>query len=94
MVRYALVPVAVKPRSRPYNARRRQAAASRRRQTILAAATRLFLERGYLATTMTDIAVEAGVALDTIYALAGRKPRLFRLLIETAISGTDLPVDP
>jgi hypothetical protein len=32
------------------------------------------------------------VALDTIYAVVGRKPTLFRLLIETAISGTDEPV--
>jgi hypothetical protein len=29
------------------------------------------------------------VALDTVYAAVGRKPELARLLIETAISGTD-----
>jgi AcrR family transcriptional regulator len=49
----------------------------------------LFLERGYVRTTMTAIAEEAGVALDTVYELVGRKPDLFRLLIETAISGGD-----
>jgi hypothetical protein len=38
---------------------------------------------------MTAIADRAGVALDTVYAAAGRKPDLARLLIETAISGTD-----
>ena len=38
------------------------------------------------------MAAEAGVALDTIYAVVGRKPKLFRLLIETAISGADAPV--
>jgi hypothetical protein len=32
------------------------------------------------------------VALDTVYAAAGRKPELARLLIETAISGTDQAV--
>jgi hypothetical protein len=37
---------------------------------------------------MSAIAERAGVALDTIYASAGRKPELARLLIETAISGT------
>ena len=31
----------------------------------------------------------AGVALDTVYGSVGRKPELARLLIETAISGTD-----
>jgi hypothetical protein len=38
---------------------------------------------------MTAIAERAGVALDTVYASVGRKPELARLLIETAISGTD-----
>ena len=32
------------------------------------------------------------MALDTVYASAGRKPELARLLIETAISGTDRAV--
>jgi hypothetical protein len=38
---------------------------------------------------MTAVADRAGVALDTVYAAVGRKPELARLLIETAISGTD-----
>ena len=38
---------------------------------------------------MAAIASRAGVALDTVYATVGRKPELARLLIETAISGTD-----
>jgi len=47
------------------------------------------LEQGYVAATMAAIAERAGVALDTVYALVGRKPSLFRELIETAISGQD-----
>lgn len=82
----------VKQRSRPYNAARRREAARRTRRAILDAATQLFVERGYIATTVADIAAAAGVALDTIYAAVGRKPTLFRLLIETAISGADAPV--
>lgn len=82
----------VKSQSRSYNVAGRQAAARRRRQAILTAGARLFLERGYVATTMAEIAAEAGVALDTVYAVVGRKPSLFRLLIEMAISGTDEPV--
>lgn len=82
----------VKSTSRPYNGARRRAAAQHTRRAILDAATRLFIERGYAATTVADIAVAAGVALDTIYAVVGRKPTLFRLLVETAISGTDAPV--
>ena len=34
----------------------------------------------------------AGVALDTVYATVGKKPALFRLLIEMAISGSDAAV--
>jgi AcrR family transcriptional regulator len=80
----------VKPR--PYHAPRRQEQARRTRRAILDAAGRLFIQRGYAATTMTAIAQAAGVALDTVYAAVGPKPVLFRLLVETAISGTDAPV--
>jgi AcrR family transcriptional regulator len=66
----------VKPRSRPYNASRRRAAAQRTRRAIPDTATRLFVERGYVATTIADVAAAAGVALDTIYATVGRKPTL------------------
>ena len=62
------------------------------RQLILDAARGVFLEKGYAAATMPAIAQVAGVALDTVYATVGKKPALFRLLIETAISGNDVPV--
>ena len=77
------------PVKRRYDATRRRQAAARTRAAILDAARELFTERGYTATAMTAIAERAGVALDTVYASAGRKPDLARLLIETAISGTD-----
>jgi AcrR family transcriptional regulator len=77
------------PVKRRYDATRRRQAAARTRAAILDAARELFTERGYTATPMTAIADRAGVALDTVYASAGRKPELARLLIETAISGTD-----
>jgi len=81
-----LMPGSVKRR---YDATSRRQAAARTRAAILDAARQLFTERGYAATSMTAIADRAGVALDTVYAAAGRKPELARLLIETAISGTD-----
>jgi AcrR family transcriptional regulator len=77
------------PVNRRYDATRRRQAAARTRTAILDAARELFTERGYTATPMTAIAERAGVALDTVYASVGRKPELARLLIETAISGTD-----
>src|SRR6266567_3075743 len=78
------VPSSVKRR---YDASKRREAAERTRQAILTAALALFGDRGYAATPMTAIAERAGGALDTVYASAGRKPDLVRLLIETAISG-------
>lgn len=85
----ALMPGMVKRR---YDASTRRQAAAGTRAAILTAARELFAERGYAATSMAAIADRAGVALDTVYASAGRKPELARLLIETAISGTDQSV--
>ena len=42
-----------------------------------------------MATTMAAIAQRAGVNADTVYTAVGAKPALFRLLIETALSGED-----
>lgn len=47
--------------------RRRTRAPDRRREDLLAAATRLLLERGIEATSVADIAREAGVAKGTFY---------------------------
>ena len=78
-----------KPKRRAYDSSSRQESARTTRQVILAAARKLFLQQGYAATTMPDIARSAEVALDTVYAAVGKKPALFRLLVETAISGED-----
>lgn len=80
------------PKRRAYDASSRRSAASATVRSIIAAARRSFLERGYVATTMPAIARAAGIALDTVYASVGKKPKLFRLLVEAAISGQDAPV--
>jgi AcrR family transcriptional regulator len=85
-------PSVKRERSRQYNASRRQEAAAETRRAIVSAARQLFLERGYVGTTMPAIAKAAGVSLDTVYASAGAKPVLFRHLIETAISGAEDPI--
>jgi AcrR family transcriptional regulator len=77
---------------RRYDAPRRRAAAEQTRRDILDAARRLFLERGYVATSMAAIAAAAGVSHETVYAAFGPKPALSRYLIEIALSGTDVPV--
>ena len=81
-------------KSRSYRSPLRDEQARRTRKVILAAARRLFTQQGYAATTVAEVAAEAGVAVDTVYAAVGAKPVLFRLLVETAISGTDEVVPP
>jgi AcrR family transcriptional regulator len=70
--------------------RAEQAAATR--HAVLLAARELFTEKGYAGTSIAAIAGRAGVAVDTVYAAAGRKPALLRELVETALSGTDQAV--
>ena len=41
---------------------------------------------------MQAIAQAAGIALDTVYASVGKKPALFALLVEGAISGADIAI--
>ena len=70
--------------------RAEQAAATR--HAVLEAARALFAEHGYAGTSIAAIAARAGVAVDTVYAAAGRKPALLRELVETSLSGTDQAV--
>jgi len=77
---------------RSYHAPHRAEQAAATRRAVLAAARDVFLRRGYAAATVGEIATQAGVAVDTVYAAVGRKPVLLRELVETALSGTDQPV--
>jgi AcrR family transcriptional regulator len=56
--------------------------AQQTRGDILHAARRLFAERGYAATSINDIAEEAGVAIQTIYARLGSKRGMLLALID------------
>lgn len=76
-------------KTRSYDAAGRRARSIATKQRILDAARELMLARGYRATTVAAIANSAGVNVDTVYELVGRKPVLLRELIEQALSGTD-----
>lgn len=56
--------------------------AAQTRRDILIAARRLFARQGYAATSMNDIAEEAGVALQTVYSSVGPKPGIVLALDE------------
>ena len=51
---------------------RKQIAAEETQRVIVEAASRLFLEHGYHATSIGSIASEAGVAVQTIYNAVGK----------------------
>lgn len=86
---YSVGPVDLHVNKRSYAGERRQAASAVTRQRIVDAGRELILQRGYRATTVAAIAGAAGVNVDTVYQLVGRKPVLLRELIEQAISGED-----
>jgi len=54
-----------------------------RRQTILAAAKRVFSEKGYAATTIADVARAAELSYGTIYWYFDSKEELFDALMDT-----------
>jgi AcrR family transcriptional regulator len=85
-------PAKTKAKKRTYDASSRREGAEATRRAILDAARSTFCEKGYAATSMQAIAQAAGIALDTVYAAVGKKPALFRLLVESAISGVDVAV--
>ena len=61
---------------------------------IVSAAARLFVERGYVATTVEAIAVEAGVAVQTIYNAVGQKRDVLAAVVDAALSGEAAPRSP
>jgi len=78
----------VKPK-RSYTSPRRRAQAEATRRDILAAAQRLFEQQGYPATTMAQVALEAGVAVKTVYLVFETKNGLLRALWNLLLRGDD-----
>jgi AcrR family transcriptional regulator len=78
--------------SRSYVSVVRSERARKTRSRVIDAATRLFVEQGYAATTMRSIAAEAGVSLPTVELLFGTKPQLLHVVLDVAIAGDDDPI--
>lgn len=76
---------------RQYIAPRRSAQAAATRDRIVAGARRLFAQEGYGATTLTSVAEEAGVAIQTIYAAFGTKRAVLAALIDSMEAEAHLP---
>ncbi|HEU4947891.1 MAG TPA: helix-turn-helix domain-containing protein [Kribbella sp.] len=62
------------------------------RRKMLDAAGELFIERGYGATALQDVAERAGVAVQTIYFTFGNKRTLLKEVVDRTIAGDDEPI--
>jgi AcrR family transcriptional regulator len=72
--------------------RRREARARQTRQRITSAALHLFLDRGYVATTIEAIAQQASVAPATVYQAFGTKLAILAAALDATIAGDNEPV--
>jgi AcrR family transcriptional regulator len=65
-----------------------------RRRDLLETALALFLEHGYVATSVEAIATAAGVAVQTIYNRFGSKSGLLFAAFDLRVAGEQAPVEP
>jgi AcrR family transcriptional regulator len=72
---------------RAYRSARSRQQAAQTRTVVLAAATALFGDRGWSATGMRDVANEAGVAVETVYANFRTKAELLLAAIDVGVLG-------
>jgi AcrR family transcriptional regulator len=72
---------------RPYHSPKHAAMRQATRQSVIAAAGRLFSERGYASSSIEAIAEAAGVAVPTVYAAFGNKRSILRAMIDAVIEG-------
>src|SRR5262245_63728957 len=61
---------------------------------VIAAALRVFAEKGYRRTQMSDVAREMGVAPGTLYGYVAGKEALFHLVVDRAFTGDGTPPPP
>ena len=77
---------------RSYDSTRRQEQARATRRSILDAAQELFVEGGYVVTTIEAIAAHARASPETVYATFKNKRSLLSELIDVSMAGDDAPV--
>ena len=74
---------------RAYSSRSRQEQARDTRRRIMDAALGLFLEHGYVGTTVSAVARQARVAEDTVFHVFGSKRGLLTQVLDVVIGGDD-----
>jgi AcrR family transcriptional regulator len=77
---------------RRYDASRRRAQARHNRAAVLQVARVRFLAQGYAATTLPDVARDAGVSVETVYKAFTSKAGLLKAVFDVSVAGDDEPV--
>jgi AcrR family transcriptional regulator len=80
------------PVKRRYRSTLRAAQAKATRRAILESAARLFIDQGYVATSMDAVAAAAGVSRATVFASVGGKKALLKHTYDVALVGDDEPI--
>lgn len=79
-------------RSRAYDSTGRRERALDARRRVVTAAGELLEERGFVATTVVDVARRAGVSAESVYKSFGTKIALVKAVFDVVIGGDDEPV--
>ena len=77
---------------RQYESPLRKAQAATTRRAIIDAAAALFVDRGYVATSIEAIAEAAGVSRATVFTSVGGKKELLKTAYDVALVGDDEPI--
>lgn len=78
--------------SRRYDSTRRREQARQNRWAVLQAARKRFLRAGYAATTIGEIAADAGLSVESVYKMFKNKPGLLKAVFDVSVAGDDEPV--
>lgn len=78
--------------TRKYDSSSRRAHAAATRRRVVESATERFLRDGYAGTSIRQIANDAGVSPETIYATFGSKVELLGRVIDRSVTGDDAPI--
>src|SRR5689334_14764226 len=77
---------------RSYDSRHRQARAQANRLAMIEAARAAFLDQGYAATPLAQVAATAGVSVPTVYKVFGNKAGLLKAVFDVSVAGDDDPI--
>ena len=78
-------------KTRRYDSPVRREQARQTRAAVVQAAQRRFLADGYASTTLAAVARDAGVSVDTVYAVFGSKRGLLAAVMDVNVGGDDEP---